>query len=167
MSESPLEPADVLRAFEAETRVETPPALAPVGCLMMTAAVTVTISLVMLSRLGGFVPPAWFYGLAGALLLGGAMIFLIFRRRAAAFIVRRAEEALARLAGGERSVEAAVSLLAAAGNSAGPVRLPAIDVQSVAHRLGEALPFVLQVERVLIAAGRIYPVFTGGDPERR
>lgn len=167
MSESPLEPAAIVRAFETETRVETPPALAPVGCLMMTAAVTVTIGLVMLSKLGGFVPPAWFYALAGVLLAGGAMIFLIFRRRAGAFVVQRAEDALARLAGGERSVEAAVTLLASAGHSAGPVRLPAIDVQSVAHRLGEALPFVEQVERVLIAAGRIYPVFTGGDPERR
>ena len=56
--------------------------------------------------------------------------------------------------------EAAIRLLEGAYISAGPTTVRTFDRKEVAERLGEALPFVERIERILLERTDIYPVFT-------
>jgi hypothetical protein len=66
--------------------------------------------------------------------------------------------------------QAAIRVLDGAHVSTGPTTVGTFDVRKVAERLGDALPVVERIERVLLERQQIYPVFTmlkgeGADPE--
>ena len=67
-------------------------------------------------------------------------------------------------------LQAAVRILDQSTVSTGPTTVETFDSEEVAVRLGDALAFVLQVERILLQRKEIYPCFTllepaFGDPE--
>ena len=55
--------------------------------------------------------------------------------------------------------EAAIRILDNASVSTGPATVETFDARAVAKRLGPALGYVLDVERLLLERSEIYPVF--------
>jgi hypothetical protein len=103
--------------------------------------------------------------------LGGAALWLLGRTIGLAPVHRRVEAAAeelvaeaARLAAGappsERALAAAVALLRDAHHAPGPYTAATFEADEMAKRLGDALPVVVEVEKMLIEEGRIYRVFT-------
>jgi hypothetical protein len=67
--------------------------------------------------------------------------------------------------------QAAVRILDQSTVSSGPTTVGTFDRHEVAERLGDALPYVLAVERILVQRDEIYPCFSvsvsaGGNPAR-
>ena len=58
---------------------------------------------------------------------------------------------------------AAVRILDRSTTEAGPSTIPTFDRREVAERLGPALAFVIEVERILLERDEIYPCFTLKD----
>ena len=102
----------------------------------------------------------------GCVLLGGAFVGLVLVSGTYARASRRADAAVAWLAahgtGGdsEQKRRQAVTLLFHAFCSDGPSTTHTIDFENARARLGDALPYVMTVERALRTDQRIYPVFT-------
>jgi len=88
-------------------------------------------------------------------------------------VARDVEEAIGELLteypdGDERALrQAAIRVLDGAYVSTGPTAVSAFDVAEVAERLGDALPYVERIERVLLEQQEIYPVFTASLPPSR
>ncbi len=72
------------------------------------------------------------------------------------------EELLAAYPDGDPEVlrDTAVRILDQSVVSRGPTAVSAFDREEVAEQLGDALPYVIEVERVLLARDQIYPCFT-------
>ena len=104
--------------------------------------------------------------LLGLAVLVGAFFSLILVSGRYAHDSRRAEAALAWLAqngvGGtaEERRRQAVALLYYAYCTDGPSTTNTIDFEEARTRLGDALPYVMTVERALRTDQKIYPVFT-------
>ncbi|MBT6694725.1 MAG: hypothetical protein HOB12_03615 [Gemmatimonadales bacterium] len=62
---------------------------------------------------------------------------------------------------------AAVRVLDQSTTSAGPSTLPTFDAKEVAADLGDVLPFVVDVERILLERDAVHPCFTQLDPPSR
>jgi len=147
-----------------------PPARRELGCMtVVIAAVLFLAGPYLLRWLGIDLPPGVkivVSVLLGLAILVGAFFSLILVSGRYAHDHRRAETALDWLAQngtGESAEERrahAVALLYYAYCVDGPTTTNTIDFEEARKRLGDALPYVLTVERALRADQKIYPVFT-------
>lgn len=141
-----------------------------IGCLTVVIAVILAVAGPYVLRwLGIELPPAWKAMLAALLalaFLGGAFVSLILVSGRYAHAYRLADAAvdwLAKNGAGGDPVERrkqAVTLLFHAFCSDGPSTSNTIGFEEARVRLGEALPYVMAVERALRTDLKIYPVFT-------
>ena len=179
--ENPPSPGDSPGGVERQEIVDTlarlrdrPPPTDPSsgGC---AAAIVAIITLVFMPFIGrGFdLSSNAMLGLGIALglvvLLGGLLgIFGSGFVRAA--VSGDAEEAIDQLVAaypyGDPAIlrQAAVRILDQSSVSTGPVTVETFDHREVAARLGDALAYVLQVERILLERKEIYPCFTLLEP---
>ncbi len=147
------------------------------GCVVAIVAL-VTLALLPFIRpalsLSGGTVLAVGVGLA-AIALVGVLIGFFGGGFVAGSVASDVEEAIDELlagdsAGDEDTVrQAAIRILDGAHVSTGPTTVGTFNVRKVATRLGDALPVVERIERVLLERQQIYPVFTmlkgeGGDP---
>ena len=147
-----------------------PPPRREIGC--MTAIVALVLALAgppVLRWFGIEMHPALKLALGavlGLLILGGAFVGLVLVSSKYAHAYRRADAAVAWLAehgasgDPEEKRKQAVTLLFHAFCSDGPSTSHTIDFEAARARLGDALPYVMSVERALRADVQIYPVFT-------
>ena len=147
-----------------------PPARREMGCMTVVIAVVLFLAGPYLLRWLGIDLPSGVKIVASALLglavLVGAFFSLILVSGRYAHDSRRAEAALDWLAqnGAKGSAEErrahAVALLYYAYCVDGPTTTNTIDFEKARLRLGDALPYVMTVERALRTDQKIYPVFT-------
>ena len=167
--------AEILALLEAE--IAGAPAartLNPAGCLVFLAAAGAFLSLSVLTRrweLPAAVRTILFAVIVLTLIGGLAMIFLggasgESRARAAATEALDHLATLSEASTPRQNLQAAVRLLWNANYSRGPWSVSTIDVDGARYRLGHAgvLPWILEIEQVLVGGQRVTPVFT---PERQ
>jgi hypothetical protein len=159
----------VLADWRSEAAVPVPPDTSSVGCAVAILALAVAVVVPALLRALGVTLPA---GAGGIILgtLGVAFAWGVFKGltgRSKGFnsVAERAAEALGRLTThpGDRGPEArraAVALIQCAFYSGGPSTVATFDFAAARDRLGPALPWVVEVETVLVAESLTYPVFT-------
>ena len=106
-------------------------------------------------------------GAGGVLTLAGILLTLMGGMWAEGEFADRIEQALHTLhpaaadtVAPEARLLAAVTVIACSHYSGGPWTRATFDPQQVGSRLGAALPYVQQVETILVGEGRAYPVFT-------
>lgn len=141
-----------------------------IGCLTVVVAIVVGLAGPYVLRwLAIELHPAMKIALAAVLVLaflGGAFVSLILVSGRYAHAYRQADAAvewLAKNGAGGDPVERrrqAVTLLFHAFCSDGPSTSNTINFEDARNRLGEALPYVMAVERALRTDLKIYPVFT-------
>ena len=140
-----------------------------IGCMTVIIAVALAAAGPPLARLAGF-------DLGQSLRIGASVVLVIafLAGIVMAFLgsgrfardSRRAGQALEWLtthgadADPEERRRQAVALLAHAYCTDGPSTVTTFDFEEVRQRLGEALPYVMTVERALRTDLKIYPVFT-------
>ena len=139
-----------------------------VGCVVAIVAIITLVLMPFIGRaltLSGGAMLAIGIGL-GAMAVVGGLIGIFgggFVGRAVAGDVAQAIDALvSEYPHGEegRYREAAIRLLDGAYVSAGPTTVSTFDREEVSERLGEALPYVERIERILLERGEINAVFT-------
>ncbi len=158
----------ILRLFDSVMAQTAAPDRRPLGCVAAFLAIVVLLLLPWLEhRLNLGLPRPLVLIVAGLLVLVvliGAGVSAFGGARGAA--IARAEDALAQLASRFPTAAAdekrrwAVTLLIDAYESSGPTTVPTFDFDDGARRLGAALPYVVQVERLLRSHRDIYRVFT-------
>jgi len=160
----------ILADWRAEAAIPVPPDTSQLGCVVAGLAVLAAVALPKAIGALGLALPA---GTGGVVLgtLGVVFAWGVFRAltgKAKGFnaVAGRAAEALGRLTShpedrGPEARRAAVALIQCAFFSNGPSSETTFDVAAARERLGAALPFVLEVERVLRDGLRAWPVFTG------
>ena len=145
-----------------------------IGCIGAIVA-TVAIALLPLwSRWTALSSTAlWGIGVAlGLTVLGGGLLGFFGSGFARGAVAGDAEEAIDQLVAayphGDPAIlrQAAVRILDQSSVSTGPVTVETFDRKEVATRLGDALAYVLQVERILLQRKEIYPCFTLPDDDR-
>jgi hypothetical protein len=170
----PALPTEERKAIAAEwkriSEEPPPPPRREVGC--MTAIVAIVLALAgpaALRWLGIDLHPGLrlaFGVVLGLAILGGAFVGLVLVSSRYSLAYQRANGAAAWLAqngaGGDPAQRRrqAVTLLFHAYCSDGPSTSTTIDFEATRRQLGEALPYVISVERALRADFGIYPVFT-------
>lgn len=168
----PLSDADraaILEDWKVEAARPVPPDTSQIGCVVAILAVAAAAGLPPLLRALGVTLSAG----AGAVLLGtfgvvfawGVLRGVTGRSKSSKVVGDRAAEALGRLTThpddrGPEARRAAVALIANAFLSNGPSTVAVFDFAAARERLGAALPFVIEVEQVLLQESRTYPVFT-------
>ena len=169
---SPDEVAALLREYDT---VSTQPARKPkrtrAGCLVSVLAIFALFAFQGANRALGLGIPLRTVALVAFSLLGVAVLGIALQFFASAMTVRgaasqRALDALAHLtkqfseSSDEANRRAAVTLLADAYITGGATTVAAFDFDDARARLGSALPYVQEIERVLREERQIYPVFT-------
>jgi len=159
----------VLADWKAEAAVPVPPDTSQIGFVVAGLAVVTAIALPRVLRVLAITLPP---GAGGAVLGTFGVVFAwgVFRGltgKSKGFnaVALRAAEALGRLTThpedrGTKARRAAVTLIHCAFFSNGPSTASTLDIAAARTRLGPALPFVLEVEQVLIAAGCTGPVLS-------
>jgi hypothetical protein len=147
-----------------------PPPRREIGC--MTAIVALVLALAgppVLRWFGIELHPGLRLALGavlGLLILGGAFVGLVLVSSKYAHAYRQADAAVAWLAehgaagDPEQKRRQAVTLLFHAFCSDGASTSHTIDFEAARARLGDALPYVMSVERALRIDLKVYPVFT-------
>ena len=166
------EAAAVLSVVEELQAAPSPRDPRPVGCLTAIAAVAGLVAVPWLAGnlgLGIGAARATAVVLVLALIIGG--LLAVFGGGFVSGAVRaEVERSLARLEEGQLDLpvevlrRATVRILLDAHIVVGPTSVRAYDPEAAAARLGDALPYVLAVERLLLDGGSIYPVFTADEP---
>ncbi|MGH9579382.1 MAG: hypothetical protein ACRD2R_00185 [Terriglobales bacterium] len=149
----------------------------PVGCVVALLAAVLLLVIPVLARKFFPQPPAalvWIIRGLGALLaltvLGGLAVGLFGGGRGESKSRQLAEDAMDWLARNHSSAPLAerrrfaVTILFHAYYSGGPYTVTTFASADARLRLGDALPYVLAVERALRRERNIYPVFTADDP---
>ena len=148
----------------------TPPDRRAIGCITVVVTVALGAAGPPLARLAGFdlaqslrigativLALAFLAGLFMALFMGSGKFARDSQRAGAAleWLAAHGTQADA-----EERRRQAVSLLYHAYCSDGPSTVTTLDFEEAWRRLGEALPYVIAVERALRVDQKIYPVFT-------
>ena len=167
------DPRRIVAALAAVRNRPPPKDPSSIGCLgAMVAAVGIVLLLLM--------PPTslssiarWGIGATlGLIALGGSMLGIFgsgFVRGGVAGDVEEAiDQLLAAYPNGDPAIlrQAAVRILDQSMVSTGPTTVGTFDSEEVAVRLGDALSYVLEVERILLERNEIYPCFTMLEPEK-
>lgn len=137
-----------------------------VGCVCLLAGAVIFLGLPKLVSMFPLLLPVWLKGLvalaAVVLALGGFILMGSRKLQASpADLATRAAEALA---SGRQDADAkrtsAVTILFHAYDFRGPTMSSNFDPAVLRGKLGSALDYVMDVERVLIEELKVYPVFT-------
>ncbi|MCZ6486455.1 MAG: hypothetical protein O6826_12235 [Acidobacteria bacterium] len=145
------------------------------GCI---GAIVATVALALLPLVAGWAAMSstalWAIGIAlGVMVLAGGLLGFFGSGFVRGAVAGDAEEAIDQLVAaypnGDPAIlrQAAVRILDQSTVSTGPVTVETFDSQEVAVRLGDALAYVLQVERIMLQRKEIYPCFTLLGPHRR
>ncbi len=153
----------------AELRERPPPDdPSSVGCVVAIVAIVAFVFMPVISRSPGLNSTVLF-GIGAALLavaIVGGLVGIFGGGFASGAISTDVEEAIGQLLGafpdGDPAVirEAALRILEGSTVTTGPTTVATFDRNEVASRLGDALPYVIAVERLLLGRREIYPVFT-------
>ena len=140
----------------------------PAGCITSILAIIALVLLPVISS-----TPVLSSGLLIGVAIGlslvaviGALVNVLGGGFVRGAVVSDVEEAVTQLIeafpNGDARVmcEAAVRLFDGSIVSTGPVSVEGFDRHEVQRRLGDALPFVIAVERILLKRNEIYPCFT-------
>ena len=157
------ERAAIVAEYDRLARQPVPPNKSSAGCSLMLLAV---VFLIIAPRLVRALPhaPVLVLVIALVILLAG-VVFFIFPGGGYARAAHSAQEALAFLATGypgtpEERRNAAVAAVWYAFFSDGPSTTTTYDFDAARTQIGNALPYVQAVERVLVEERKAYTVFT-------
>ncbi len=167
--------ADLRLIVEALTAVRNrPPPKDPssIGCIGAIVATVAIALLPLVARWTALSSTAlWSIGVAlGVTVLGGSLLGIFGSGFVRGAVSSDAEEAIDQLVAaypyGDPAIlrQAALRILDQSSVSTGPVTVETFDHKEVAARLGDALAYVLQVERILLERKEIYPCFTLLEP---
>lgn len=144
-----------------------PPDSKPVGCVVAIVAVVVFFAAPsVLKLIGSRILDTIVMVVCGAALVWGLVVGLLTGGKGAQHVYRRLEDAQrwfeAHREGGDTAERraAAVALVHFAFFSDGPSMSSMLDVAAARRRIGDALGYVEEVERVLIEEVKEWPVFT-------
>ena len=166
------ERAAIVREYKRVAAEPGPANYSPAGCLLLVLSLlgfVFTPSVLRMTDLpvpGGALLVGW-----GILALVGIMLSMFGGSLSTSRVGYRAQENLRWLSehpAGGRSEERrreAVSLLVHAYHSGGPWTVTTYEFDEARRTLGEALPYVMAVERVLREELDIYAVFTDDESE--
>jgi hypothetical protein len=162
------DPRKIVASLQAVRRRSSPKDTTLIGCFVALGA---AVALLLLPLLARWTPlPStvlWGIGiiLAVIVLVGG--LFRVFggafvRGGVAADVEEAIDQLVAEFPGGDPAIlrQAAIRILVQSTVSSGPTTVGAFDRNDVARRLGNALAYVLLVERILLKRDKIYPCFT-------
>ncbi|MCZ6879229.1 MAG: hypothetical protein O7G29_13935 [Acidobacteria bacterium] len=159
------DPRQIIAALTAVRNRPPPRDPSSMGCIGAIVAAVALALLPLVARWTALSSTAlWGIGIAlGVTVLGGGLLGFFGSGFVRGAVAGDAEEAIDQLV-------AAVRILDQSTVSTGPVTVETFDSGEVAVRLGDALAYVLQVERILLQRKEIYPCFTllepaFGDPE--
>ena len=144
------------------------------GCIGAILAIVGIAMLPLVARWTGWSSTAlWGIGVAlGVAVLGGVLLGFFGSGFVRGAVASDADEAISQLLvaypHGDPAIirQAVVRILRQSSVSTGPVTVETFDRKEVATRLGDALAYVLQVERILLQRKEIYPCFTLPDDDR-
>jgi hypothetical protein len=160
------ERARTVAEFRAQGDQRLPADRKPAGCALLIATPPLLIFAPQLvsGRGTAIVVVAAALVVVGIYLVifGGSAQWRALERRAFSGLDPLATRFASMLADERRS--AAVRALYHAHYAGGPGSFPVYDANAQSERLGEALPYLQSVERVLIAEGLMHPTFT--EPEQ-
>ncbi len=172
------DPRQIIAALTAVRNRPPPRDPSWMGCI---GAIVATVALALLPLVAGWTALSstalWAIGIAlGVTVLGGGLLGIFGSGFFRGAVAGDAEEAIDQLVAaypyGDPAIllQATVRILAQSTVSTGPTTVETFDSGEVAVRLGDALAYVLQVERILLQRKEIYPCFTllepaFGDPE--
>jgi hypothetical protein len=166
----PVDRDAILGYWRAEAAIPVPPDTSQVGCVVAIGTVALAVLLPAVLRAVGVALPAGTGGIVlgtlGVVFAWGVFKSLTGRSKGFNAVANRAAEALGRLTThpddrGPEARRAAVTLIQCAHFSSGPTTQATFDFAAARERLGPALPFVQEVEAVLVTESLAYPVFTG------
>ncbi|MCZ6856453.1 MAG: hypothetical protein O7F70_00495 [Gemmatimonadetes bacterium] len=167
------DPRRIVAALTAVRNRPPPKDPSSIGC---TAAIVATIAILLLPLAARWTALSstalWGIGVAlGLTVLGGGLLGIFGSGFVRGAVAGDAEEAIDQLVAaypyGDPEIlrQAAVRILDQSTVSTGPTTVGTFDRGEVAARLGDALAYVLQVERILLERKEIYPCFTLLEPE--
>lgn len=167
-SEEAVDPRLVAETLARVSNRPPPKNPASAGC---GAAIIFGVALATLPFVARFIPLSggWLIAIGiglGVVVLVGALLSVFgggFVAGAVGSDVEEAvEELLAAFPDGDPATlrRAAVRILDQSTVSTGPTTVETFDRSEVAERLGDALPYVIRVERILLERDEIYPCFT-------
>ncbi len=169
------DPRLILAALTAVRNRPPPRDPSWMGCI---GAILATVALALLPLVAGWTALSstalWAIGIAlGVMVLAGGLLGFFGSGFVRGAVADDAEEAIDQLVAayphGDPAIlrQAAVRILDQSTVSTGPATVETFDSEEVAVRLGAALAYVLQVERILLQRKEIYPCFTLLGPHRR
>ena len=163
---------DEVLAVTADLRLlrDRPPPSDPTagGCVVAIVAIITLVLMPFIGRaltLSGGAMLAFGLGLGAMAVVGGLIGIFgggLVRGAVAGDVDQAIDEVVAEYPRGDegRYREAAIRILDGAYVSTGPTTVHTFDREEVADRLGEALPYVERIERILLVRSEIYAVFT-------
>jgi hypothetical protein len=162
------DPRRITEALAAVRNRPPPKDPSSIGCLAAIGATVVMVLLPLVARFTGLSSTAlWIIGAGmGVTVLFGGLLGIFggaFVRGAVASDVGEAiDELAAAYPNGDPGIllQAAVRILDGSTVSTGPATVETFDRKQVAERLGDALAYLLSVERILLQQDEIYPCFT-------
>jgi cbb3-type cytochrome oxidase subunit 3 len=166
-----LEPSECQAAIAEWHRLaseRSPPNNRPVGCMVMILTVVVGIAIpTVLGWIGLQLPQGARSILLAVLCLvfvGGLLVWLFAPSQYGRYL-QGAEAAVKALAAGKPDTKNAVALIFYAYSSDGPSLDMTFKPEEVRVKLGAALPYVIEVEQVLLEELKIYRVFTAAPAD--
>lgn len=172
----PLDPSEAKLVLDDLRRLrELPPPSDPgsAGCVIAIVALITLVFMPVIARateLGSGALLAFGIGLGLVALVSG-LVGIFGGGFVAGAISDDVEEAIGQLVvefpDGDPDAmrEAAIRILDGSTVSTGPTTVGTYDREEVADRLGDALDYVIRIERFLFGHGEIYPVFTLREDE--
>ena len=168
-------PRLIVEALTAVRNRPPPKDPSSIGCI---GAIVATIGIAVLPLVARWTTLSsgalWGIGVVlGLTVLGGGLLGIFGSGFVRGAVADDAEEAIDQLVAayphGDPAIlrQAAVRILDQSTVSTGPATVETFDSEEVAVRLGAALAYVLQVERILLQRKEIYPCFTLLGPHRR
>ncbi len=166
------DPRLILAALTAVRNRPPPKDPSWIGCIGAIVAIVGIAMLPLVARWTEWSSTAlWGIGIGlGVTVLGGGLLGFFGSGFVRGAVAGDAEEAIDQLVAaypnGDPAIllQAAVRILDQSSVSTGPVTVETFDSREVAVRLGDALAYVLQVERILLQRKEIYPCFTLLEP---
>ena len=169
------DPRQIMAALTAVRNRPPPRDPSSMGCI---GAILAILAIALLPLVAGWTALSstalWGIGIAlGIMMLAGGLLGFFGSGFVRGAVAGDAEEAIEQLVAaypdGDPAIlrQAAVRILDQSTVSTGPATVETFDSGEVAVRLGDALAYVLKVERILLQRKEIYPCFTSLGPHRR
>ena len=168
-----VDPEEIERTLSAvRDRAGSDPAVSA-GCVVAVGAMIALIALPFVARALQLPSAAlWVIGgVLGLLVLAGSLLSIFgggfVRGSAIADVEEAVEQLVDAFPDGDPAVmrEAAVRILDQSIISSGPTSVAGFDQAKVSTRLGDALQYVVVVEKILLEQSEIYPCFTQWTPD--